>query len=475
MERSSWRRSSFLVAVVAAFYRSIFRWHSLIGLIVLVILFVPIGRYSLPGNLPFHLELYRVVVALVVLIWISALLIDPGTKLRSTPFDWPLLLLAACILASELANPGRVDRYGTYVVKTLTFYLSFWLVYYLTATTIRRRASALFLFRMLAFGGGVVGFFAVWEERTGFNIFDHLHTVMPFLRFEPFSELLLRGGNLRVFGPAEHPIALGAALIMLLPIAVYFARVSSRRWWFVALMLVLGALASGSRTAITMLLAEIVLFLILKPAETRRLWPLLIPSVVVVHTFLPGAIGGFREAFFPKGGIIAEQTVLTKNENAQLAGGRLRELVPEIKEATHHAVFGEGLGTRISGFNVPVSLRNAPILDNQWLNNLLDVGYLGFALWVWLFVRSVRLLIRKSRAAGGADGDDWLFACLAASILSFGVGMLTFDAFGFTQVFFLFWIILGLSAAMIRITRAEPAAQSGTDRTVRALRPLPES
>ena len=40
---------------------------------------------------------------------------------------------------------------------------------------------------------------------------------------------------------------------------------------------------------------------------------------------------------------------------------------------------------------------------------------------------------------------------LAASITGFGVGMLTFDAFGFTQITFVFWILLGLSAAMLRI------------------------
>ena len=43
------------------------------------------------------------------------------------------------------------------------------------------------------------------------------------------------------------------------------------------------------------------------------------------------------------------------------------------------------------------------------------------------------------------------FAGLAASITGFGVGMLTFDAFSFTQVTFVFWILLGLSAAMLRI------------------------
>ena len=226
-----------VLAVFIAWQKSLLRWHSLVGLVLLVVLFVPIGRYSLPGNLPFNLELYRVVVALVVAIWIACLLVDPRVKLRSTPFDWPLLLLAGCILASEIANPSRVNPYSSFVAKTLTFYLSFWLVYYLTATTIRTRASVEFLLKLLAFGGSMIGLFAIVEQRTRFNVFDHLHSVLPFLTFETgYSDQLLRGGNLRVFGSAEHPIALGAVLIMLLPITVYFARTSSRKWWFGAVV-----------------------------------------------------------------------------------------------------------------------------------------------------------------------------------------------------------------------------------------------
>ena len=95
-----------------------------------------------------------------------------------------------------------------------------------------------------------------------------------------------------------------------------------------------------------MLLAEIIVFLRLKPVETKRLWPVLVPAVVVVHVFLPGQIGTFRDAFFPKGGLIAEQTQLAQNANAELAGGRIRQLRPMISEATHHPLFGEGLGSR---------------------------------------------------------------------------------------------------------------------------------
>jgi hypothetical protein len=420
-----------------------------VGLILAVVLFVPIGRYRLPGSLPFNLELYRIVVALVVAAWLTSLLVDPRVRWRSTPFDPPLLLLLACILLSEVTNPGRVNLYSSFVAKTLTFFLSFVLVYYVVATQVRRRQSIDFLLRFLTVGGAVIGALGLVERRTHFNVFNHLHPVLPFLIYEPPIGGLIRGGDLRVLGPSEHPIALGAMLVMLVPVSVYLARTRGRRWFIASVLLLIGALATGSRTALTMILAELVLFLCLKPRETKRLLPLLLPAIVVVHTLAPGAIGAFRAALFPKGGLIAEQTQLAANANPQLAGGRIRQIGPMVAEASNHPFFGEGLGTRITGFGVKE--RNAPILDDQWLNNLLDVGFIGFALWVWLFVRSIRMLLRRARESS-SDGDDWLFLGLAASILAFGIGMLTFDAFAFTQVYFIFWIILGLSAALL----AEP-------------------
>ena len=138
-----------------------------------------------------------------------------------------------------------------------------------------------------------------------------------------------------------------------------------------------------------------------------------------------------------------------------------------ISEASRHPFFGEGFGTRLTGFNTPK--RNAPILDNQWLNNLLDVGYIGFSLWVWLFARAVRRLFRESRGAND-EGDQWLFAGLTATMVALPVGMLTFDANSFVQVPFLFWIILGLSAVLIRESDlARRVRPSGNGRALRGL------
>jgi O-antigen ligase/polysaccharide polymerase Wzy-like membrane protein len=444
---------SLAVLAILAVARSLtVGWDRLIALILVVVLFVPIGRYRLPGSLPFNLELYRVVVALCILVWTASLLVDSRVRLKSTPFDRPLALIVACVLASEITNPTRVSAYGSHVIKSLTFFLSFVLVYYLTATTLQRRSSVEMLLKLFTVSGAAIGVLAVVELRTHYNVFDHLHALFPFLQFQGTLGYLMLGSNLRVFGPAQQPIALGAALILIFPLAVYCGRRFGRLWWVAALLILLGALASGSRTAIVMLSAEAIIFLILKPNETKKLWPALIPALAVVHFALPGTIGGLKNAFFPKGGLIAQQSKFEADYNPLLAGGRVRLLKPMLRQASAKPLFGEGYGTRISGFDQPD--RNAPILDDQWLNNALDVGFIGLAAWGWLMARAVRRLVRASRTSAEV-GDDWLFAALAASVTSFAVGMFVFDAFSFTQATFIFWILLGLSGALLIISGAE--------------------
>ncbi len=76
----------------------------------------------------------------------------------------------------------------------------------------------------------------------------------------------------------------------------------------------------------------------------------------------------------------------------------------------------------------------------------------------------MRRLFRASREAE-EDGDDWLFAGLAAAIAGFGVGMFTYDAFSFTQITFVFWILLGLAAAMLRITQGPQTLRTADQRS----------
>ena len=129
------------------------------------------------------------------------------------------------------------------------------------------------------------------------------------------------------------------------------------------------------------------------------------------------------------------------------SSGRLAHIAPGIREWSAHAVFGEGFGSRVTEGSGPIGHygANASILDNQWLGLLLETGLVGLVAWIWLFGSFFR---RMGRRARDPSPLGWLYAGLAASTLAFGVGMFTYDAFGFIQVTFLFFIMLALGAAL---------------------------
>ena len=250
------------------------------------------------------------------------------------------------------------------------------------------------------------------EQRTHFNPFDHLAAVLPFLQFSGPVETS-RDGLIRAVVSADHPIALGVLFAMVLPLSVSLAFSTSRRWWASTLLLSIGLMATASRTPLLVAIAGAVVLAALRPREMRSLIPLLVPLLVVIKLALPGSIATVKNAFFPAGGLIEQQTALSAEADPLLAGGRVRQLGPALREASRTPLVGQGFGTRQTGFDNP--LRNAPILDNQWLGLLLEMGLAGVVAWVWLVVRAVRRLGTQARVRAGPEG--WLAAGLAASSL----------------------------------------------------------
>jgi hypothetical protein len=429
---------------IAASYQRLLQWPVLVGSIVLTILLIPMRRYELPGHLPIQLEPYRLLVLVVGMLWLLALLVQPECRIRRTGFEAPVLSVIGVIVLSVLANAHRVSalKVSDVVMKQTMFWVSFVLVFYLVTSVMHRRRDVDTLVTLLTGGAAFLGINALVEGRTGFNLFNHLHTVLPILHFD-WSQVPTwtgdRGGRLRAYGSAQHSIALGAALAMLFPLGIYQARrTRSRFWWGAAAVIALGAFATVSRTAILMFVFEGIMLGILKPAVMRRALPYLVPLLVAVHVAIPGTLGAFKEAFFPKGGLVAEQS-----QGAGTYGsGRLADLGPGLNEWSQQPVLGQGFGTRITDRTDPRV--NAPILDDQWLGTALETGAAGFFSLIWLFWRAVRRLGRRARE--DLSERSWLCAGLAAGVFGFAMGMITYDAFSFTQVVFLMFILLGLGA-----------------------------
>ena len=118
------------LSILVAWHRWILTWHVLLGFLVAVVLFVPVGRYSMAISLPFGLELYRIVIALVLLVWVSSLLVDSRVRLRRTPLDAPVALIVAAALGSVVVNYGRVAPLAGAVLKGITVFLSFVILFY---------------------------------------------------------------------------------------------------------------------------------------------------------------------------------------------------------------------------------------------------------------------------------------------------------------------------------------------------------
>jgi O-antigen ligase len=447
-----------VASAVTSVQTHVIRWEYLIGTVVLVVLFVPIKRYEFVVNLPFDLELYRIVLALVIGLWFLALLVDRRVRLRGSFLDKPLALFLVAILGSIFTNLPRLVETRTRillgqpfareelagdVLKEVLFLLSFYLMFYLVVSVVRDQHAILAVLKVLIGGSAVVGFFGIIEARTGYNVFDHLRSVLPILRFDGLisDESIARGGRLRVYASAQHPIGLATLLVMMMPFAIYLWR-TTREWlWIVASgMIFLGAISTVSRTSITTMIAVLVVYAWLRRDEVKQLWPLLVPAVVVIHVALPGAIGGIQGAFFPSQGLLQDQT----QYQGRASGERLD---PEFDRIKENPAFGQGYGTRITETGLR---QNAHVLDNEWLGTTSETGLVGLAAWLWFFGRFIRRAGREAKRDRSPRGDFLVAA--ASAVAAFAVSMLTFDAFSFIQVTFVMYVVAALGACAVATT-----------------------
>ena len=430
-------------------------WRSLLLLLFCIIWFIPIKRYNIPINLGFDLEPYRIFVALLVMIWVTGLLLDKRIRLRSSGLELPFILLYLSSLVSICVNSHALASLGFQVdtLKGLSFSTSFFLVYFVIVSVTRTRSDLDFLIKVLVVCGAIVGFTAVIEYRTGYNVFNHLDSVLPIFTFTGPLTDISRDDRLRVYASSQHPIALAAAFVVMLPLAIYLARSTGRaRWWVLTSFLGIGMFTTLSRTGVTMVVAGFVTFWICRPREAKRLLPLIVPGVIVVFLLLPNSLGSLESAFFPQGGLIQDQTNIGQ-VGVGYQNGRLATLGPGLDEWLKHPIFGDGGTRQLDPTNPNPDATNTSIYDDQWLDELIGLGAVGTAALLWMIARSSRRLARLARRDVGPDG--LLAGSLAASIVAFAVGSLTFDAFSFIQAAFLFYIVLALGGTLLALKRDE--------------------
>ena len=427
--------------VLIAFQRTLLSWKTLLGAILVVILFIPIRRYTIAGGGAVELEPYRILIALVLGCWLLALAADPDVRWRPTGYAAPITVLWLGILGSLAMNLGRVNGMSDQILKSITFFASYFLILFFVVSVVRNRPALDGVIKLLVGGSAIIAVCGLYEWRTGVNLFNGLGRFLPFLQYQDIGDAMIRGTGARALASAQHPIPLGAALVLMLPLGVYlFKRTQKVIWLVCAGVITLGALATGSRTAMLMMLVVFGTFVWLKRADMMRMLPLWIVLLVVIQGVMPGTLQSFKYMLNPAY-MLEEQS-----QDMGTGSGRVADLGPSLAEwKAGNPFFGQGFGTRATSAD---AVDGAQILDNQWLGTLLEIGAVGLIGLFWLFCRAIRRLSRRAKSVTGHD--SWLATALTASMLAWTIGLFTYDAFAFVQVTFFAFVILGLASVVLR-------------------------
>jgi hypothetical protein len=460
----------FLLATVIAFadsFKPVFTWPNAIATLVIVIWFVPIKLYALPIELPFNLEPYRLYLLLLVFAW-GLQIILRRRRLEAAGRGDPILLLIGVAVVSTIVNFDSLRSSAEQSpVNPVFYFLSFLLLFALVASTVDRLPNADQVLRTIVVGATVVALFAIYEARTRYNFFDHLSEFVPILDKQEREILELRGGRLRVHASAQHPIAFGVALIMVLPIAVYLMKRAStvlrgRLWFAAGLVCATASVTTISRTTVLMLVAMLFVAIRLRGPSIVRYWPALLILPVAIHFVAPGALGGLYKSFFPKEGLISD----VQGRAGEAGSGRFADFRPGLALWSQEPVVGHGPGAEIVFEPKETHLGPAPlstvIFDNQYMSTLVQLGLLGLLGVIWLVWGSVIRLFRSAKHSTGPP-SDLLTAC-AVACTGFAVAIFFFDAFAFAQctILFVFLAAIGLRVARLQRRRRPMLVEKAT-------------
>jgi polysaccharide biosynthesis protein PslJ len=439
-------------------------WPNAIALLMLVVWLIPIKAYRLPVNLVFHLEAYRLMIMVLVFAWfLWALSGRGGGGLAGAGHAKALLFLMAVAIASAVINFQEINAAATEpheALKSLSYFLSFAIVFALVCSTLNTREGLETVVKALVIGGTIVALAALHEARATYNVFDHLHEWLPGFVREQRDVFEERGGRLRVYASAQHPIALGVALLMLVPLALHLAtraasKLRSRLWLFAGLFIAAGSMATVSRTTVVMGVAMVAVALLVRKDLVLRFWPLLLLLPFVVHVVAPGALGGLWKSFFPEQGLVSD----LEGRAGQTGSGRFADVGPGFELWKEKPLIGHGLGSKTVEPRAPGEVSAAQpeteiIFDNQYLNALVLLGGLGLIATAWFVWGLVGKLVRFARDNLDENGD--LAAACAIACAGFAASMFLFDAFFFVQATIVFFAIgaVGLRAKQLEVQRS---------------------
>jgi O-antigen ligase len=257
-------------------------------------------------------------------------------------------------------------------------------------------------------------------------------------------------GFYRVSSTATHYIEFSTVMAIGVPFAIHTARFAhhplARQLATVATVLMAAAIpATLSRTGILALAVALLAMMFAWDWRTR--FNIGVPAVgllAVLAVVQPGLLGTIRSLFT---GIGNDPSIQGRTEDYGIVFAYFYE----------RPWLGRGPGTFVPELYI--------ILDNEWLQHMVNSGIVGLAALIGLILTSLTLSIIAFRRATRPE-DKHLCMCLVAVQLIGVVSNSTFDAFGFTTYSTMLAVCTGAAGAMWRFTHPARQVRSATTRLV---------
>jgi len=418
-------------------------WKYLLMLYLAVLLLVPVEFYRIEAGLPIDVQLDRILAVAIFLLWTASLLVDPDTKIIKSPVGYAVFGFIGVVFLSFILNMQELTETMKFVdaLKRLLYIIAVALLFFFVTTTIKRKEQIDSVFRFSVSVAAAISLFCMLEFLTEFNVFRHLHEVLPFLSPSPYKigSVMYRGGYIRATGPADHPIAMGVILAMFLPLALHYFEFAKERPEKIKYGFYLGAIALAtlmtiSRTPIVAAVAMLGVYFLYNPSRAMKMGVVLVIVAFVVHMVFPGVLGGLRTYF--------SLSFLEQNEIAN-PYGRVADHPRMISLFLERPLYGRGYGWWDN--------KAMFYVDNQYLKVLVELGVLGALSISWLFYTITREMRQVSVKAASEEKD--LIVSILASCVAYIVTLITYDSFGYAQVTYLFFIIAAMGVNLARSLR----------------------
>ena len=400
------------------------------------LVFAPLGGAGSPAQ----------VLGLGALVWWASTRLLPqrsGTG-RARQLRRALLLFAAAVLLSYVAaNIRPLDAVESRAADRGLLILGSWCgLLLLTTDGVATRDRLDNLLRRLTLGGGLLASLGILQSFTGLAFTNYIH-VPGLSANSAYGVVMNSRGFARPAGTALHPIEFGVVLTMILPLALHYALEMPTggivRRWFPVAAIALAVPISISRSAILGAVVVLVMLMPTWPSRRRRTaYVSLVGLFAVVYVTVPGLLGTLKGLF---GGISSDSSALSRTGSYQLAGQFIARA----------PVTGRGFSTFLPSYR---------ILDNQYLGILIELGVVGLAAVLLLFLSGVltaRAVRQDSRDPVTRQLAQSVAASIAAGCLSFAL----FDAFSFPMVSGLMFLMLGLAGALRELDGAPRVCQRG--------------